>query len=262
MPSGGSTAVPSAPRSVTVVRPELWRRCSGEAVGTAFLVAIVVGSGIAAQRLSPGDVGLQLLQNAVATAGGLIALILAIGPVSGAHFNPIVSIADRVFGGLTTGEMLGYVAAQVIGGCAGSVVANVMFSEPALAASETTRGGTGVWTGEVVATIGLLIVIFGVVRSGRGAAAPFAVGAYLASAYFFTSSTSFANPAVTMARTLTDTFAGISPSSAPAFVACQLGGLVLGVGIVVALYPDARAAATSVVVPIQSEEKLDDVAAG
>ena len=166
-----------------------------------------------------------------------------------------------MLGGLTTRELVGYVAAQVAGGCVGSVVANAMFSEPLVAASETTRAGAGVWTGEVFATVGLLVVIFGVVRSGRSSAAPFAVAGYIASAYFFTSSTSFANPAVTAARTLTDTFAGIAPSSAPAFVACQLVGLVLGVGVVAVLYPDPQAAASAVVVPMESKER-DDVAAG
>ena len=236
------------------MQPDLWRRCGGEAVGTGFLVAIVVGSGIAAERLSPDDVGVQLLENAVATAAGLVALILAIGPVSGAHFNPIVSLADRFFGGLTTRETISYIASQFVGGCVGSAVANVMFSEPLVSASEKVRSGSGLWTAEVVATLGLLLVVFGVVRSGRSAAAPFAIGAYIGSAYFFTSSTSFANPAVTAARTLTDTFAGIAPSSAPAFVACQVVGLVIGVALIAALYPDARAAADAVVVPMQSED--------
>ena len=232
--------------------PALWRRALAEGVGTAFLVCVVVGSGIAAERLSPGDVGLQLLENAVATAGGLVALILALGPVSGAHLNPVVTLADRWFGGLTTREALAYVPSQVAGGCIGAVVANVMFSTAAFQLSETSRAGTGLWTGEVVATVGLLLVVFGVARSGRATAAPFAVGGYIGSAYFFTSSTSFANPAVTVARTLSDTFAGIEPASAPAFLACQLAGLVVAVALIAALYPDARAAADDVVVPMES----------
>ena len=233
--------------------PDLWRRSLAEAVGTAFLVAVVVGSGIAAERLSPEDVGLQLLENAAATAAGLVALILALGPVSGAHFNPVVTLADRVFGGLTNRDVLAYVPSQIVGGCVGSVVANVMFSSPTLQLSEKVRTGAGVWTAEVVATVGLLLVIFGVVRSGRTTAAPFAVGAYIGAAYFFTSSTSFANPAVTIARTLSDTFAGIAPSSAPAFIAFQLVGAVVAVGLVRALYPDVREVADDVVVPTAAD---------
>jgi arsenate reductase len=221
-----------------------------EAVGTGFLVAVVVGSGIAAQRLSPGDVGLQLFENAAATAAGLVALILAFGPVSGAHFNPVVTAADRLFGGLSTGDAAAYVAAQVGGGCAGAVVANLMFGEPAVAWSTRSRTGGGLWLAEVVATVGLLLVIFGVARSGRTSAAPFAVGAYIGSAYFFTASTSFANPAVTVARSLSDTFAGIKPSSVPAFVLFQVVGLAVGAGLVRALYPDVEAAADDVVVPV------------
>ena len=218
-------------------RPDLWRRCLAEALGTALLVAVVVGSGIMAETLSPDDVGLQLLENAAATAGGLVALILALGPVSGAHFNPVVTLADRWFGGLDNREVVAYIASQIVGGCLGSLAANAMFSEPLLQLSTKPRSGGGLWFAEVVATAGLLLVIFGVVRSGRSTAAPFAVGAYIGGAYFFTSSTSFANPAVTIGRTLSDTFAGIEPSSAPAFVAFQLLGLVIAVVLVRALYP-------------------------
>jgi arsenate reductase len=237
--------------SVPLTRPPRWRRCLAEGIGTGFLVAVVVGSGIAAQRLSPGDVGLQLLENAAATAAGLVALILALGPVSGAHFNPVVTLADRAFGGLGTADALAYVASQVAGGCAGTVIANVMFGEAAFQLSEEVRRGGGVWTAEVVATVGLLLVIFGVVRSGRATAAPFAVGAYIGAAYFFTSSTSFANPAVTVARTLSDTFAGIAPASAPGFVLAQLVGLGVAIALIAALYPDAAEAADHVVVPVE-----------
>jgi arsenate reductase len=223
-----------------VRRPDLWRRCAAESVGTLLLVAIVVGSGIAAERLSPDDVGLQLLENAAATAAGLAALILALGQVSGAHFNPVVSLADRFLGGLTNRELAAYVPSQIVGGCLGAVLANVMFSTPTFQVSHHVRSGGGLWTAEVVATFGLLLVIFGVVRSGRSGAAPFAVGAYIGAAYFFTSSTSFANPAVTIARTLSDTFAGIAPSSAPAFVASQVVGLVVAVGLIAVLHPDAE----------------------
>jgi arsenate reductase len=221
---------------------DLARKATAEAVGTALLVAIVIGSGIFAQRLSPNDIGLELLENSIATGAGLVALILAFGSVSGAHFNPVVSIADRLFGGLTTRELAAYVPAQIIGGCVGAVVANLMFELDAVTWSTHTRSGGGLWLGEVVATFGLLMVIFGVVRGGRASTAPFAVGAYIAAAYWFTSSTSFANPAVTVARTLSDSFAGIKPSSAPAFVVAQLVGGLLAVALARFLYPDLPAA--------------------
>ena len=232
---------------------ELARKATAEAVGTALLVAVVVGSGIFAQRLSPGDGGLQLLENSIATGAGLVALILAFGAVSGAHFNPVVSLADRALGGLTTGELAAYLPAQVAGGCVGAVVANVMFDLPAVTLSTHARSSGGLWLGEVVATFGLLTVILGVVRSGRATAAPFAVGGYIAAAYWFTSSTSFANPAVTLARTLTDTFAGIKPSSAPAFIAAQVAGGALAVGLARFLHPDLPAEA--VVLPHPEEER-------
>ena len=221
---------------------DLARKVTAEAVGTAWLVAIVVGSGIYAQRLSPNDGGLQLLENSIATGAGLVALILAFGSVSGAHFNPVVSLADRVLGGLTTRELAAYVPAQVGGACVGAVVANLMFELDALTWSTHARSTGGLWLGEVVATFGLLMVILGVVRSGRASTAPFAVGGYIAAAYWFTSSTSFANPAVTIGRTLTDTFAGIKPSSAPMFIAAQIGGGVLAVALARFLYPDLPAA--------------------
>src|SRR4051795_10290608 len=206
------------------MRPPLPRRALAEFCGTAFLLAVVVGSGIAAQRLSPTDTGLQLFENAAATAGGLTALILAFGPVSGAHFNPVVSMADAFFGGLNRRDLPAYIGAQVAGAISGAVVANLMFELDAVSWSTHARSGGGMWLGEVIATLGLLLVIFGVVRSGRTSAAPFAVGAYIGAAYFFTSSTSFANPAVTIGRAFTDTFAGIKPSSAPAFVVFELVG--------------------------------------
>ncbi len=221
---------------------DLARKATAEAVGTALLVAIVVGSGIYAQRLSPDDIGLQLLENSIATGAGLVALILAFGSVSGAHFNPVVSIADRVLGGLTTKELAVYVPAQVLGACVGAIVANLMFELDAVTLSTHTRSSGGLWLGEVVATFGLLMVILGVVRSGRASTAPFAVGGYIAAAYWFTSSTSFANPAVTVGRMLSDTFAGIKPSSAPAFVVAQLAGGALAVGLARFLYPDLPAA--------------------
>ena len=218
-----------------------------------MLVAIVVGSGIFAQRLSPGDEGLQLLENSTATALGLVALILAFGPVSGAHFNPVVTLADRLLGGISSRWAAGYMAAQVAGGCAGTVMANLMFDLSAVDWSTQSRWGGGLWLGEVIATFGLVTVILGVVRSGRASAAPFAVGTYIGAAYWFTSSTSFANPAVTVARTLTDTFAGIRPSSAPVFVAAQIVGGLLAVGLALFLHPMLPEVAGQVVLPHDAE---------
>jgi arsenate reductase len=232
-----------------LLTPELARRALAELVGTALLLIAVVGSGIAAASLSPGDTGLQLLENAAATAAALVAIILAVGPVSGAHLNPVVTLADRVFGGLDTRSAGVYVGAQLLGGVIGTVVANLMFSLPPVELSTTIRSGPGLWLAEVVATFGLLLVIFGVVRSGRATVVPFAVGAYIGGAYFFTASTSFANPAVTVARTLSDTFAGIAPSSAPAFVVAQVLGTALAVAVVRVLYPAVAEVAPDVVVP-------------
>lgn len=227
----------------------LLRAAVAEGVGTALLVAIVVGSGIFAQRLSPGDEGLQLLENSTTTVFGLMALILAFGNVSGAHFNPVVTLADRFLGGIDSRRALAYIGAQVSGGCAGAVLANLMFELPAVEWSTHTRTGEGLWLGEVVATFGLLTVILGVVRSGRTAAAPFAVGAYIGAAYWFTSSTSFANPAVTVARTLTDTFAGIRPASVPVFVVAQCAGALAAVALARFLHPDLPTDADRLVVP-------------
>ena len=214
----------------------LLRRAVAEAVGTGLLVLAVIGSGIAGSRLSP-DAGLQLLANALATAGALVAIILALGPVSGAHLNPVVTLADLVVGGLRAAEAAGYIAAQVAGGAAGAVVANLMFSEPAIELSTHSRGSGALWLSEVVATFGLVLVILGVVRSGRVSVAPYAVAAYIGGAYFFTSSTSFANPAVTMARSLSDTFAGIHPGSVPMFVVCQVAGAGLALALMRFLSP-------------------------
>lgn len=230
---------------------DLLRRCIAELIGTAFLVAVVVGSGIAAQRLSPDDVGLQLLENALATAAGLVAIILAIGPVSGAHLNPVVSLADAVFGGLSWRDAAAYISAQIVGGIAGAIVANLMFELPVVEWSSKERSSPGLWLAEVVATFGLMLVIFGVARSGRTSVAPFAVGAYIGGAYFFTASTSFANPAVTIARTFTDTFAGIAPGSVGSFIAMQVLGAAAAVAVVRFLYPDVAGVAGEVVVPIE-----------
>ncbi|SCL14353.1 Glycerol uptake facilitator (Major Intrinsic Protein Family) [Micromonospora nigra] len=236
----------------------LRRRLLAEFTGTALLVTAVVGSGIMATNLSPGDVGLQLLQNSVATAFALGALILTFGPVSGAHFNPVVSAADWLLGrragtGLTGRDLGGYVVAQVLGGIAGAVLANLMFDLAAVDFSSKDRAAGNLWLGEVVATTGLILLIFALARSGRAPVAPAAVGAYIGAAYWFTSSTSFANPAVTVGRAFTDTFAGIAPGSVPGFVLAQLVGLAVGVGLLAALYPDAGAAADQVVVPTDED---------
>ena len=219
------------------MRSDLARRLLAEFLGTGLLVVAVIGSGIAAARLSPGDIGLELFENAAATAGALVALILAFGPVSGAHLNPVVTLADRHFGGITTSRGVAYITAQVAGGACGALVANAMFGLAIIEVSTKTRTGGGLWLGEVVATFGLLLTLFAVVRSGRRSVVPFAVAAYIGGAYFFTSSTSFANPAVTIARTLSDSFAGIKPGSAPMFILMQLLGAALAIVLIRFFYP-------------------------
>ena len=231
------------------MRSDLARRAVAEFLGTALLVAVVVGSGIAAQRLSPGNVGLQLFENSAATAAGLIAIILAVGAVSGAHLNPVVSLADAFFGGINRRDLLAYIPEQISGGICGAMLVNLMYSLPAVEWSTKTRSGGGLWLGEIVATAGLVLVVFGIARSGRSSVAPFAVGAYIGAAYWFTSSTSFANPAVTVARTFTNTFTGIAPRSMPAFIAFELVGGVVAVALVAYLYPTVRAVADDVIVP-------------
>jgi glycerol uptake facilitator-like aquaporin len=214
---------------VTRVRP-LVGRATAELVGTAFLVTAVVGSGVAAERLSPDDAGLQLLENSLATGAVLVALILALHPVS-ASFNPVITLAERVLGMVTTGAAAALVLAQVLGGLLGVVVANLMFDLDPVSISGHVRDGGGQLLGEVVATLGLVLVVFGSLRSARPETVAFAVGGYIAAAYWFTSSTSFANPAVTVARMLSDTFAGIAPGSAPPFVLMQVLGGVLGIAV-------------------------------
>ena len=215
----------------------LARRLVAEAIGTALLIIAVIGSGIMAARLSPNDVGIQLLENAFATAGALVGLILMFGAVSGAHFNPVITLVDRLFGTISTRDALLYTAAQSIGGCAGAVVANVMFELAPINLSTHARSSGALWLSEVVATIGLLLVIHGCIRTGRASAVPFAVGAWIGGAYWFTSSTSFANPAVTVARMLSDSFAGIKPSSAPMFILMQLVGALLAFALIRFIYP-------------------------
>jgi glycerol uptake facilitator-like aquaporin len=216
----------------------LGRRLVSEAVGTGGLVAAVIGSGIAAHRLSPGDPGLQLLENAVATGVVLTALILALGPVSAA-FNPVVSILARRDTGDRWTQLMALVGAQVVGGVSGAIVANLMFDQPAVSVATTVRSGAGVWLGEVVATAGLVVVIAGAARTRRHEWVAVAVGAYIAGGYWFTSSTSFANPAVTIARALSDSFAGISPASVPGFLAAQAAGGLIGYLIARVLFIDS-----------------------
>jgi arsenate reductase len=238
--------------------PVLARKALAEFIGSVLLAATVVGSGIAARRLSPGDVGLQLLENALITGAVLVALIVALGPVSAA-FNPIVTLAERGFGVITSRAAAAFIAAQVAGCCLGVIVANLMFGLSAVNISHRVRSADGLWLGEVVATFGLLIVIFGVVRGGRGHQVGYAVGAYITAAYWFTSSTSFANPAITLARTLSDTFAGIAPGSVPMFVLMQLAGGALAVAAVVVLYPNAAQVAgelTHLNLPLTAPEAL------
>jgi glycerol uptake facilitator-like aquaporin len=233
----------------------LWRRLTAEFIGSAFLAAVVVGSGIAAQRLSPGNTGLELLENAAATATGLFALILMVGPVSGAHFNPVVSLVDAAFGGMTWRSATAYLAAQVAGCTFGAVVANLMFSLPVVSISTHHRAGAGHFLSEVVATLGLVVIIFALARTGRGRSAPAAVGAYIGAAYFFTSSTSFANPAIAVGRIFSNSFAGIAPSSVPSFVAAEALGGALGFVVVMILYPGVTPAeAADVVVSHQPTE--------
>ncbi|NUR98852.1 MAG: aquaporin family protein [Kribbellaceae bacterium] len=224
----------------------LWRRAVAEGIGTGLLVTVVIGSGIAAARLSPNDIGLQLLENAFATALGLAVLILMIGPVSGAHFNPVVSLVDWWLGrrsgtGLSAQDVAAYVPAQVVGAIVGAVLANLMYGEAAVSWSTKDRSAGHLWLGEVVATAGLVVLIFALAASNRTAIASAAVGAYIGSAYWFTSSTSFANPAVTIGRAFSDTFAGIAPASVPGFVVSQLAGAAVGVGLLALLYPSVEA---------------------
>jgi glycerol uptake facilitator-like aquaporin len=235
----------------------LTRKLLAEFLGTALLVTIVVGSGIAAAQLSPDDIGLQLLENSTATALGLAVLILMFGPVSGAHFNPVVSLADWFLGrrgrhGISTNHLVAYAVAQVTGGIAGAMLANLMFDRRVIEIATRDRTSTGHFVGEVVATAGLIALIFALARTGRAGLSAAAVGAYIGAAYWFTSSTSFANPAVTIGRVFSDSFAGIAPGSVPLFVVAQVVGGLVGIAIVVVLYPDAARHADEVVVPHRS----------
>jgi arsenate reductase len=230
--------------------PPLARRLLAELLGSAFLAALVIGSGIAAQTLSPDDVGLELFENAVATAAGLYTIILMFGPVSGGHFNPVVSLADASFGGMRWREALAYIPAQVAGCVLGAVAANGMFSLAAVSISTHHRASTAHLFSEVIATAGLVLVIFSLARSKRASNAAAAVGAYIGAAYLFTSSASFANPAISVGRMFSDSFAGIAPSSVPGFVAAQIVGGACAILAVRVLYPDVTPAeAAEIVMP-------------
>jgi glycerol uptake facilitator-like aquaporin len=231
-----------------------WRRILAEFLGSAFLATVVIGSGIAAQRLSPGQTGLELLENSVATAAGLFAIIVMFGPVSGGHFNPVVSFVDAAFGGLSWRDAAAYLPAQVAGCTGGAVLANLMFALPAVSISAKHRATPAHFLSEIIATLGLILVIFALARSGRSRSAPAAVGAYIGAAYWFTSSTSFANPAITIGRMFSNTFAGIAPSSVPSFIGAQILGGALAIAVVKALYPHVTPAeAAGIIVPHHSD---------
>src|SRR5262252_1848759 len=237
---------------------KLWRRLLAELLGSAFLAAVVIGSGIAAQRLSPGETGLELLENAAATAAGLFAIILMFGPVSGGHFNPVVSFVDAAFGGLSWRDAAWYLPAQVAGCIGGAVLANLMFAQAAVSISTKHWVSPVHFLFEIVATLGLIVVIFALARSGRSRLAAAAVGAYIGAAYFFTSSTSFANPAITIGRMFSNTFAGIAPASVPSFIAAELVGGALAVAVIRVLYPGVTPAqAADVLVPHPPGQTLD-----
>ncbi|MEW1953177.1 aquaporin [Terrabacter sp. NPDC080008] len=217
----------------------LRQKVAAEFVGSAFLVAAVIGSGAAASRLSPHDVGLQLLENSIVTGAVLVALILALHPVS-ASFNPVITALERVLGAITSRVAVALICAQLAGAVTGAVIANLMFDLPAVSLSTHTRTGSGLWLGEVVATLGLVLIVFGTLRGTESSRVAYAVGGYITGAYWFTSSTSFANPAVTLARTLSDTFAGIAPASVPVFILAQLLGGAAGLGVLTLLHPRRR----------------------
>ncbi len=230
--------------------PPLRRRMLAELLGSAFLAALVIGSGIAAQQLSPNDTGLELFENAAATAAGLFAIILMFGPVSGGHFNPVVSFVDAHFGGISRRDALAYLPAQVSGCVLGAVAANAMFAKAAISISTHHRASGAHLLAEAIATLGLILVIFALARTGRSSSTPAAVGAYIGAAYFFTSSTSFANPAISIGRMFSNTFAGIAPASVPGYVVAQAAGGVLAVLAVRALHPHiAPAEAANVLLP-------------
>ncbi len=241
-------------------QPPLARRLFAELLGSAFLAALVIGSGIAAQQLSPGNIGLELFENAAATAARLYAIILMLGPVSGGHFNPVVSFVDASLGGITRRDALAYLPAQVIGCILGAIAANGMFAKAAISISTHHRASPAHLLAEVIATLGLILAIFALARTHRSSSAPAAVGAYIGAAYFFTSSGSFANPAISIGRVFSNTFAGVAPASVPAFVIAQAFGGLLALFAIRLLYPDVTPAdAATVVLPHpDSDHRLDN----
>jgi arsenate reductase len=232
---------------VLLTQPKLWRRLLAEYLGSLLLAAVVIGAGIAAQTLSPHATGLELLEDAIATGLGLYVLILMFGAISGAHFNPVISFVDALFGGISWRDAWGYLCAQVAGCVSGAVLANLMFSRSAISISLHHRATLAHGFSEVVATAGLVMIIFVLARTGRSSLAPGAVGAYIASAYFFTSSASFANPAIVVGRMFSNTFAGVAPSSAPVFVGAEVIGGLVGFALVKALYHEVTAGDASTV---------------
>ncbi len=242
--------------------PPLPRRLLAELLGSAFLAALVVGSGIAAQQLSPGNVGLQLFENAAATAAGLFTIILMFGPVSGGHFNPVVSFVDAHFGGISRGDALAYLPAQVFGCILGAIVANVMFSVSAISISTHHRASPAHFLSEIIATLGLLLVIFSLARTRRTTTIPAAVGTYIGAAYFFTSSASFANPAITIGRMFSNTFAGIAPTSVPSFILAQAIGGAAAILVLRTLYPGVTPAdAARILMPHESDGPSENIIA-
>lgn len=233
----------------------LWKAAVSEALGTGLLLATVVGSGIMGERLAGGNAAVALLANTLATGAALVALILAFGPVSGAHFNPVVSFCDAWMGGLPWRRVIPYLSAQLAGAFLGTAAADLMFGLPAFFASHRVRTGPGQWLSEFVATFGLLSVIWGCSRR-RSPAVPFAVGAYITAAYWFTASTSFANPAVTLARSASDTFAGIRLSDTPGFILAQFLGALAATALFRWLVPGLPSAAADVLVPNEKEQPL------
>lgn len=236
--------------------PPLPRRLLAELLGSAFLAALVVGSGIAAQQLSPHDVGMQLFENAAATAGGLFAIILMFGPISGGHFNPVVSFVDAHFGGISRRDALAYLPAQIAGCIVGAITANAMFSLSAISISTHHRASPAHAFSEIIATGGLILVIFALARTRRPTISPAAVGAYIGAAYFFTSSASFANPAISIGRMFSNTFAGIAPASVPAYIVAQALGGTAAILVLGTLYPDVTPDdAATVLVPHEAARR-------
>jgi glycerol uptake facilitator-like aquaporin len=239
--------------------PPLPRRLLAELLGSAFLAAVVIGSGIAAHQLSPHDTGLELFENAAATAAGLFTIILMFGPISGGHFNPVVSFVDAHFGGIGRRDALAYLPAQVIGCVLGAIAANGMFAKTLVTISTHHRASPAHLFSEIIATLGLMLVIFALARTHRSSSAPAAVGAYIGAAYFFTSSTSFANPAISIGRIFSNTFAGIAPASVPGFAIAQVLGGAIAVLAIRALYPDVTAAEAATVVIAHEDDAQAEI---